>query len=69
MPISDLADALNDLDLSDFAPQPKRAANDRPSKAVTAKAAEAAGFKSREPKACGRNARKLCLRRFLMRLK
>lgn len=44
------ADALNDLDLSDFAPQPKRAANDRPSKAVTAKAAEAAGFKSREPK-------------------
>jgi hypothetical protein len=44
------ADALNDLDLSDFAPKPKRAANDRPSKAVTAKAAEAAGFKSREPK-------------------
>jgi hypothetical protein len=44
------ADALNDLDLSAFAPKPKRAANDRPSKAVTAKAAEAAGFKSREPK-------------------
>ena len=44
------ADALNDLDLSDFAPKPKRAANDRPSKAVTAKAAEAAGFKSREHK-------------------
>lgn len=44
------ADALNDLDLSAFTPKPKRAANDRPSKAVTAKAAEAAGFKSREPK-------------------
>lgn len=44
------ADALNDLDLSDFAPKPARAANDRPSKVVTAKAAEAAGFKSREPK-------------------
>lgn len=44
------ANVLNDLDLSDFAPKPKRAVDDRPSKAVTAQAAEAAGFKSREPK-------------------
>lgn len=44
-------DALDDLDLSGFAPKPAKAANDRPSKAATAKAAEASGFKSREPKA------------------
>jgi len=44
------ADALDDLDLSEFKPKPARAANDRPSKAVTARAAEAAGFKSREAK-------------------
>jgi len=44
------ADALDDLDLSEFKPKPVRAVNDRPSKAVTAKAAEAAGFKSREAK-------------------
>lgn len=43
-------DALDDLDLSEFAPKPARAVNDRPTKAATAKAAEAAGFKSREPK-------------------
>ena len=43
-------DALDGLDLSDFAPKPARAANDRPTKAATAKVAEAAGFKSREPK-------------------
>ena len=44
------ADALDDLDLSEFKPKPVRAANDRPSKAATLEAAEAAGFKSREPK-------------------
>ena len=41
-------DALDDL--SDFAPKPAKSANDRPSKALTAKAAEASGFKSREAK-------------------
>lgn len=44
------ADALDDLDLSEFKPKPVKAANDRPSKAATAKAAEASGFKSREAK-------------------
>ena len=44
------SDALDDLDLSEFKPKPVRAANDRPSKAVAAKAAEASGFKSREAK-------------------
>lgn len=44
-------EALDDLDLSGFAPKPAKAANDRPSKAATAKAAEVSGFKSREPKA------------------
>ena len=44
------ADALDDLDLSEFKPKPIKAANDRPSKAATAKAAEASGFKSREAK-------------------
>lgn len=44
------ADALDDLDLSEFKPKPAKAANDRPSKAATAKAAEASGFKSREAK-------------------
>ena len=43
-------DALDDIDLSEFAPKPARAANDRPTKAATTEAAEAAGFKSREPK-------------------
>lgn len=45
------SDALDDFDLSEFKPKPVRSANDRPSKAVTAKAAEASGFKSREAKA------------------
>ena len=44
------ADALDDLDLSEFKPKPVKAANDRPSKAATPKAAEASGFKSREAK-------------------
>lgn len=44
------ADALDDLNLSEFKPKPVKAANDRPSKAATAKAAEASGFKSREAK-------------------
>lgn len=43
------ADALNDLDLSEFAPKPAWATNDRPSKTMTVKTAEAAGFTSREP--------------------
>ena len=44
------ANALDNLDLSEFAPKPVSAANNRPSKALSAKAAEASGFKSREAK-------------------
>jgi len=43
-------DAGDDLNLEEFAPKP-RTANDRPPPAVTEKAASAAGFRSREPKA------------------
>ena len=43
-------DALEAFDPTEWAPKPVKAANDRPTKAATAKAAEAAGFKSREPK-------------------
>jgi len=52
------ADALDDLDLSEFKPKPAKAANDRPSKAATAKAAEAAGFKSREARPAKEDATK-----------
>ena len=41
-------DALDDL--SEFTPKLAKSSNDRPSKASTAKAAEASGFKSREAK-------------------
>ncbi|MEO1749952.1 MAG: hypothetical protein AAFR27_15300, partial [Pseudomonadota bacterium] len=45
-------DALNDFNPSDFAPKPKpvKRANDAPKHEATTKAAEAAGFKSREAK-------------------
>lgn len=43
-------EALDDLDLSDFAPRSVRTATDQPSKALTAQAAEASGFRSREAK-------------------
>ena len=44
------ARALDDLDLSGFSPRPLRPATERPSPAVVAEAAAAAGFTSREPK-------------------
>jgi hypothetical protein len=44
------APALDDLDLSGFAPRPLRPATERPAPAVVAEVAAAAGFRSREPK-------------------
>lgn len=44
-------DDLEPLDVSDFAPAKPKAANDRPRKTDTKKAASDAGFKSREPAA------------------
>ena len=44
------ADALNDLDLAEFSPKPKLAANTENSKSAMARAANAAGFVSRESK-------------------
>lgn len=44
------SDVLNDLDLSTFTPRPPRTPKDRKARAATLEAAEAAGFKSREPK-------------------
>ena len=46
------ADPLDDFNPADFAPKPKpiRRANDAPKREATVKAAEAAGFKSREAK-------------------
>ncbi len=41
-------DALNDLDLSEF--KPRQAPVSRPPSGETSRAAEAAGFRSREPK-------------------
>lgn len=43
------ADALDDLDLSEFTP--RQAPAPRPPSGETSRAAEAAGFRSREPKA------------------
>lgn len=43
------ADALDDFDPADWQPRPSEAANDKPPKAETKKAAAAAGFRSREP--------------------
>lgn len=44
-------EALDDFNPAEWTPKPVKAANDRQAKAATAKAAEAAGFKSREAKA------------------
>lgn len=44
------SDVLNDLDLSTFTPRSPRTPKDRKARAATLEAAEAAGFKSREPK-------------------
>ena len=47
---ADLGFALGDLDLSGFSSRPPRPMPDRPTAAVVAAAAAAAGFTSREPK-------------------
>ena len=44
------APALDDLDLSGFAPRPLRPATERPTPSVFAEVAAAAGFPSREPR-------------------
>ncbi|WP_026381712.1 hypothetical protein [Afifella pfennigii] len=44
------ADTLDDFDPADWAPR-AATANDKPAKAETSRAAEAAGFRSREPRA------------------
>lgn len=44
------ADALEDFNPADWKPGKPKPANDRPKREDTAKAAEGAGFRSREPK-------------------
>ena len=45
--------ALDDLDLSGFAPRARHPATERPAPAAVAEVAAAAGFPSREPKPAG----------------
>ena len=45
------ADTLEDFNPADWKPAKPKAANDRPKREDTARAAEGAGFRSREPKA------------------